>query len=168
MSSYNNSALIGALVAVVLSTLSELGRLYVHDLFGVIGCFSYLACGLVAVWHYTGEHLVTLSPREGISMGVRSGLFTSVIATIVGYGLRLAGLYPNKEEAIAKAMEPLMANPDTPEEVFRWTEMMINFMYGIGGILVLIVIAVVMGLLGGLIGRAIWKRAQDTEATEYS
>ena len=161
MPSYTTSAIIGGVAGALLAALFQIGQASVSEILGIVACLSYLACGLVAVWHYTNEHSATLTGGQGVKLGAYSGVFAGIVGALLGFLLKALNVLPTKEEALAEAMVEIEAAGGAGEAV---ATRMIEFMYGVGGIAMGLVIAVVLGLVGGAIGRAIWKRGEEEAA----
>ena len=98
------SALMGglaaALLVIIFNYLSSTGGFPPNPVYGCFACLSFLTCGLVAVWHYTTEHSLTLTGGQGVVLGLLSGVFAGVIAALVGYVLMALGALPGPEEMI--------------------------------------------------------------------
>jgi len=155
MQSYTTSAIIGAIACSLIVALFQVLQIHVNDFFGILICLAFTVSGLVAVWHYVGEYDVTLTGREGVTLGALSGVFTSIVTTGLSFVLRVVNVVPTKEEAIAQTVAELEAAG--ANEAIEATVGTLEFMYGIGGVLVGLALAVVLGIVGGAIGRAIWK-----------
>ena len=153
------SAIIGGVAGALTVAAFQILQYTVHDIFGIVVCLAYLVCGLVAVWHYTNEHEVTLTGGEGVTLGMLAGVVGGLVSSLLSQALLMAGIIPSKEEAIELALA------DVPEgaEGAGFVVQMMDFMYGWGGMAVGIVIGVLFGLIGGAIGRAIWKRGEDED-----
>ncbi len=163
MSSKLPSAIYGAVAAVVLATLFQLLQIHVHNNFGILFCLSYLVCGLVAVWHYTGEYSVTLPGKDGVLLGTLSGAFAAFLGHLLGYLLMVLNVLPDKEEAIEGTIAQLHASGNASEEAIQGTIQYMEFIYGMEGLLAFSALFVLFGLIGGAVGRAIWKRGEDQE-----
>jgi hypothetical protein len=118
-------------------------------------CLWILAGGALAVYLRQQNSPVPLEAAEGALMGLLAGLIGGVIAAILSIPMHmLTG--PFMEEW----MRGIMAqNPDVPPEV---REMVERFAAGsamrVAGALINIVISTVFGMLGGLLGVAIFKK----------
>ena len=159
MPSKTSSAVVGGAAAAILITLLQVLQTSVHDAFGLLACLSYVTCGMIAVWHYTQEYSITLTGRQGVKLGAYSGVFTAIVVTALNYLLIALGVLPSKEEALDEAMAEVEAAGGAGAE---WVAGFIEFMYGVGGLLLGLFLGVVLGLVGGAIGRAIWKKGEDS------
>ncbi len=148
--------LAGALIAVAFQVLAE----YVNDIIGLIACFSYVACGLIAVWHYTTVNSLTLTGGQGVKLGMFAGVVGAIVGTVLHYVLQAFGVLANKEQALEEARNEVEA---AGGQGLEFAEGMIEFFYGLGGIVFGLVLGVVMGLVGGAIGRAIWKHGEEED-----
>lgn len=159
MSSNTRSAIIGgvagALIGVALQVLQHTANL---DFLGYVFCFSFVSCGLVAVWHLTNEEPVTLTGGEGVKLGAFAGVIAGALTAALSWLLTAAGVFPSKEEALGEALAEAAAGGEAAIEFTTW---LMDFLYGIGGIVFVLVIATLMGLVGGAIGRAIWKTGEE-------
>ncbi len=136
----------------------QIGQASVHDAFGILACLAYIVSGLIAVWHYTTEHSLTLSGKEGVLLGMWSGVVATIVGTALYYLLVALNVLPTKEEAIAEARAEMEA---AGVEGAETATQFIELMYGVGGLAIGLVLAVGWGIAGGAIGRAVWKKGGD-------
>ncbi len=131
---------------------------------GCLGCLVYLISGLVAVWHYTGQHSVTLTGSEGVLLGLFSGVLAGIIAAVLSYILVVIGLMPNPEEM----MEEMRRTGMFDQPGGGTTEGIMELFSGPSGLVFGAVIGAIqggiLGLAGGAIGRAIWKKGESSES----
>ena len=168
MPSKLTSALMGGLAAtllvIVFNYLASTGGYPPNPAYGCLACFSYLVCGLVAVWHYTTEHSMTLSGSQGVALGVLSGIFAGAITALLSYLLMALGIMPGPEEMLEEMERSGLLDEAGGSFLVRIIEMM----QGPAGLLIGIVqnsiTGAIMGLVGGAIGRAVWKKGEEEPA----
>lgn len=121
-------------------------------------CLWVVAGGVLTVYLRQQNTPMAIQPSEGALMGLIAGAIGGVIAGILGYAVAMM-MGPWQNEFMRRILE---ANQDTPPEV---REMMERMMSGgamgavaIMGMLMNVVIYSVFGLLGGLLGTAIFKK----------
>ncbi len=162
------SALMGglaaALLVIIFNYLSSTGGFPPNPVYGCFACLSYLICGLVAVWHYTTEHSLTLTGGQGIVLGLLSGVFAGAIAALVGYVLMALGVLPGPEQMI----EEMERSGILDQPGSSITKRMLEMTRGPIGLVVSVVqgsvSGAIMGLISGAIGRAIWKKGEEEAA----
>jgi len=166
MPSKTTSVLIGGLATAVLVTLLGVwaltGNAVIRTLVGCLSCLVYLCAGLIAVWHHTTEHSVTLTGGQGVVLGLFSGAIAGAAAAILQRILVIVGITPGPEE-VMRASGVSMDQPG-----MEFAKIMMETMSGTTGLVISIVLGAifggVLGLAGGAIGSSIWKRGNDEEA----
>ena len=171
MPSKTQSILIGGLCAavagVIISVVSEFAGVSdptnPQPVLGVIvsllGCVVMLTSGLVAVWHYTSENELTLEGGQGVGIGALSGIVYAVAAMALGWLLIALNVLPSPQESLDAMRDSGAFDAPGAEQAESITRMMITW-----GIPVITVVGgVIMGLIGGAIGAAVFKRGQDSE-----
>ena len=148
----------------VVSTLSNAGMGMqaspVGIILGCLGCLVGLTSGLIAVWHYTGEHELTLTGGQGVKLGALAGVVSALAAFLLTRALVLMDVMPSADDMLNLLMEnPAFDNPDANMDMVEWW---IEFSMGWGGLLVGLIFGPLFGLAGGAIGAAMFKRG-DTE-----
>jgi len=127
----------------------------------VVGCMVMLTSGLIGVWHYTSENELTVSGGEGAQIGVLSGLTYGVGALLLSYVLVTAGILPTPEESLQRLRDT--GAFDGAEQAENITRMMLTW-----GIPVFAIVGgAILGLIGGLIGAALFKRETDDEEIDF-
>ncbi len=161
------SALIGALAAAGLATIISYftmsGGAFANPGLGCIVCLAYIAGSLIAVWHYTNEHNLTLSGSQGVGLGLLTGVYAGVIAALLSYLLIAIGVMPGMEEMLEQMEESGLLDQPGAEFSRRMMEMMSG---PVGLVISLVQNAIVggiVGLAGGAIGRAIWKKGEEED-----
>ena len=162
------SVLIGgmasALVAILLSVANALSNPGSQNpglgiIFGLLGCLTMLTSGLIAVWHYTGEHELSLTGGQGVGIGAMAGIAYGVVSVVLSRILIMANVLPGPEDAIRQMEES--GALDGPGADFA--VMMVEFTMGWGAIIFAIIFGVITGLIGGAIGAAIFKRGPEED-----
>ena len=156
MPSKNQSILLGAAVAVVVGTLLNIVIANAGTtgmmVGGCAGCLLIFIGPLVAVWHYTSTHHLTLTAGEGAGMGAITGVVGGILGWVVTYVLRLADVIPTAAEAQERAAAAFGADPATMPQSDSF------FSSPIGELLIGLVFGAILGAIGGAIGAAIFKK----------
>ena len=149
MSDRFQSILLGGLVAGLLST-SYLGVI------NLLCCAGVIIGAMVAVWHYTTEHEVTLPAGQGAAMGALAAIVGGLIGLALEYLVGLVGVpsfqeiqqdffsqfYPAEQAEQIEAMQEQQGSP-------MMMALMVVFGFGI---------TAVFGAAGGAIGASIFKK----------
>ena len=167
MQSSAKSILIGGFVSAVLSTAISVGSNLVYNAiaepalaaaigipFGCLGCLIWMTSGLVAVLHYTREHEVTLSRGEGVRVGALAGVVGILAAFLMVRALTMLGVLPTVEDVIGQMAE----NPALQEADLADMAQFYELIMGWGGLVVGLIFGPLLGLLGGMIGAAWFKK----------
>ncbi|GAB5535792.1 MAG: hypothetical protein Rubg2KO_20410 [Rubricoccaceae bacterium] len=166
MPSKTQSILVAAVVGAVLAVLTQFlassggGVQYVGS---ALGCISIIAVPMLAVWHYTNTHQLTLNAGSGAGLGAMASIASGLLGYIVAFGLQAVGVLPTQEEMIASQRETMLSQGMSAEEI----EMAMGFataMSGPIGIVVGIVIAAVVGAIVGAIGASVFKKGTADDA----
>jgi len=169
MSSKSQSILIGGFLAAVTGVfISVAGEISGASdpqnsqspagiILSVVGCMVMLTSGLISVWHYTSENELTLTGRQGAVIGVLSGLVYGVGAIVLSYLLVVAGFLPSPEETIQRIRDTGAFDAPGAEQAESITRMAITW----GAPLILVAGGAILGLIGGLIGAALFKRGTE-------
>lgn len=118
-------------------------------------CLWVISGGVLAAYLRQQQSPLQIDAAEGALVGLLAGLVGGIVATLISIPLQmLVGPYQRE------LMERLLANnPDVPAEARDAVE---RFAAGAGfrviGTLVSVVIYVIFGLLGGLLGVALFKK----------
>jgi len=160
MPSKTQSIIIGAAVYVVLGLL-------VNFLFqgggitaGIIGCLIPFSSGLVAVWHYTATHNLTIPAGQGAGMGALAGLAGAVVATIIVFVLISAGILPDPIEAARLQMESQGLSDEQLDSALVMVE---RFSNPVVDLALSAVVAALFGAVSGAIGAVIFKKGDAAE-----
>ena len=167
MPSKLTSVLIGGLASALVGTLLSVAGSLANPananpglgaILGLLGCLTMVTSGLIAVWHYTGEHELTLTGGQGVGIGALAGIAYGVIVTVLSRILMMAGALPTAEDVIQQMEETgAMEGPGA-----EFATMMVEFSMGWGAVVFSIIFGVVTGLIGGAIGAAVFKRGTDS------
>jgi hypothetical protein len=157
MPSKTQSILLGGVVAAVIAAIFSV--LQIPVLSTCLGCLMYIAAGLVAVWHYTETHALTISGGTGAGMGAAAGAVAGLIGALIGFGLQAAGLVPSPAEVI----DQLITSGQIPADQAETFQGFFNSpLYYVGVILFTLIIGAILGAIGGAIGASVFKRGGDT------
>lgn len=165
MPSKTQSILIAALVGAVLSVLTSFlassggGMQYVGS---ALGCISIIAVPLIAVWHYTNTHRLTLSAGSGAGLGAIAAIASGLLGYIITFALQAINVLPSQEELIDMQREQMLSQGMTAEQI----EQTMGFaaaMTGPIGIIVGVIVAAVIGAIVGAIGASIFKKAETED-----
>jgi hypothetical protein len=118
-------------------------------------CLWVLAGGALAVYLRQQNSPVTLTAAEGALMGLMAGLVGGIIGVILSIPIQMA-IGPWQQEWMTRIMA---GNEDMPPEAREMMERLVagNAMRVAGAILN-IVTSIIFGMLGGLLGVAIFKK----------
>ena len=142
-------ALLGGLFIGVLSALP------IINMGNCCCCLWVLGGGVLAVYLRQQNSPIALEASEGALLGLMAGFIGGVIGAILAIPIQML-MGPMQAEWMSRMME---GNQDMPPEA---REMMERMMTGgalqIGMALVNVVISTIFGMLGGLLGVAIFKK----------
>lgn len=147
------SILIGAIVSLVLA-------LPYLSLINCLCCAGAIIGGLVAVWHYTDTHKVTIETGQGALMGciaAATGFFASIF---VNYFLLAIGFGAGQEIMMDFMMENFGASmsPEQLEQFEAAAEQEPSFVGQFFTGLIFTVLGSIFGAVGGAIGAAVFKK----------
>ncbi len=156
------SILIGALAYVFLSLLINVFAAGAGPAAGLLGCLVLIASAMVAVWHYTSTHQLTIPGGTGASMGTLVGIIGAIIGGLIGYTLIQMGVLPDPAVAAAEQMRERGMSREQIEEAQEMTEI---FSSPIVFLLIGSVLGAIGGAIGGAVGAAMFKKG-GPEPTE--
>lgn len=166
MPSKTPSIALGAIISIVLSMALSFGMLSMGPtgqmLAGCGACLLAVVGPLVAVWHYTSTHHLTIPAGPGASLGAITGAVAAVVGGLLQQGLILVGLYPNAAEVIERQRQGMIDSGMDPAQIEQSMQMA-EQMGGMTsnpliGILIGLVFGAVLGAIGGAIGAALFKK----------
>ncbi|MDQ7040437.1 MAG: hypothetical protein Q9M35_05810 [Rhodothermus sp.] len=143
------SILLGGAVIAVTNTL--LGMFVLHFalkqsplavLISYLGCLVSIGAGLLAVWHYTSTYQETVSGRQGAILGFWAGAAAMLIGSILSGLLKWTGLMPDV---------PAQMHYNVPSFALHWSFQILVYLFTV-------VIYALLGLIGGVIGAALFKK----------
>jgi hypothetical protein len=119
-------------------------------------CLWVLAGGALAVYLRQQNSPVTLTAAEGALMGLLAGLIGGIIGVILSIPIQMA-IGPWQQEWMTRIMA---GNEDMPPEAREMMERLVagNAMR-VAGAIMNIVTSIIFGMLGGLLGVAIFKKS---------
>ncbi len=162
MPSKNQSILLGALVSVVLGVvlafIAYSGSMAGMVVGGCGGCLAAFVGPVIAVWHYTNTHNLTLPAGSGAGLGAITGVAGSVLSWAVTLVLRAVGVFPTAEEVARRSSEMFGAGgTDVPD-------MSGSFMSSpIGELLIGLLVGAIVGAIGGAIAASVFKKGPVEE-----
>ena len=163
MPSKTQSILVAAAVGAVLTVLTSFlaasggGVQYVGS---ALGCISIIAVPMLAVWHYTTTHHLTLSAGSGAGLGAMASIASGILGYIVSFGLQAINVLPTQEEMIASQREQMLSQGLTAEQI----DQAMGFataMSGPIGIIAGVAIAALIGAIVGAIGASVFKKGEE-------
>ena len=128
-------------------------------IFSVLGCMIMLTSGLFAVWHYTTENEVTLKGSQGVGIGALAGIVYAVVGMLLYLILIAVDILAGPDEIIEMMRETGAFDTAGGEQAESMTRM--GMVWGIP--IMSFVGGVIMGLIGGAIGAALFKHGTDDE-----
>ncbi len=176
MPSKTQSILVGGLVAAVTGTILQVAG-YVSGatspvdpnpvlgiIFNILGCMVMLTSGLVAVWHYATENELTLKGSQGVGIGSLAGIVYAVAGIVLGWVLVLLNVLPSPEETLELMRDAGTFDAPGAEQAESITRIMVTW----GWVVMAFIGGVLMGLIGGAIGAALFKRGVESPHGEES
>jgi hypothetical protein len=146
------SVFLGSIVVALLST-SYIG--YIN----FICCIGVIIGAVVAVWHYTDTHRLTIPAGRGAVLGLQAGLIGAVIALVLNYVLIQIGI--RHDHLLVDFIINNMGDSLPPEQIDSMMDqrdepvrLMPYMLQGTLGVL----LSGAFGALGGSIGAALFKK----------
>lgn len=122
---------------------------------GCLACVLYVVAGVGAVWHYTDRHQLTIKGGQGLSLGALAALVASAIQMILNMLFEAIGIKPGWREEARRQLEDSGMDPAQMDQMLELFSS--PFAY-VGMILIGLVVAVILGGIGGAIGANVFKR----------
>ena len=122
---------------------------------GCIACLLYIAAGVVAVWHYTDRHQLTVKGGQGAGLGALAGLVAGAVAFVIQLLFQVIGLTPSWRVQMEQQFERSGMDPAQIEEILQTLS---SPLVMVGIILAGLVVDAVLGAIGGAIGASMFKR----------
>ena len=156
------SIVIGAAVytvlAVILSFLALSGGM-TASIVGSCGlCLTALVGPLVAVWHYTTTHSLTIPAGTGAGIGAGAGALGAILGGIVSLLLQTVGVLPDSAEQLEQQRRTMLDAGMDPAQVDQQLELAASFSNPVIGLVLGIVIGAVVGAIAGAIGASVFKK----------
>lgn len=123
-----------------------------------LACLAYLGGGLLAVWHYTNTHRLTLTGGQGAGLGALAGGVAGVVAGLLTYLFSVIGLTPTFQEMMRQQLESSGMDPAQRDQMLAIFESPLV----IAGMMLLgLLIDAIIGAIGGAIGASLFKKGRD-------
>ncbi len=163
----SQSILLGAVVTGVLGVIFSLAAQQYQWLGFISCCLVPIVGGLLAVWHYTTTHELTIPGGEGAKIGALTALFGNILSSILAVVLSFVGIghNPFSSKAAREAALRQLENQNIPPEAYDQALQQIERFTSPGFILLFAVIGLIayalVGAVGGAIGASIFKRGGE-------
>lgn len=158
------SILIGAAVyavlAILFSFVAQAGGTVAQVVGGCAVCLTAIVGPLVAVWHYTSTHSLTIPAGGGAGLGAAAGALGAVLGGILGLLLQAIGLLPDAEAQLAQSRAMMLEQGMDPAQIDQQLEMASAFSNPVIGIVIGIVVGAVVGAIAGAIGASVFKKGE--------
>lgn len=122
---------------------------------GALSCLVILSAGLVAVWHYTSTHGLTIPAGQGAGIGAAAGAVGALVAGILGQLFISLGVLPDPIEAARRNLESQGLTQEQIDQGLAFAE---NFSNPIIGIIIGLALAAIIGAISGAIGAVVFKK----------
>ncbi len=123
-----------------------------------LACIAYICAGVLAVWHYTDRHQLTVKGGQGAGMGALAGIVAMAVASIISFLFMAIGLTPPLRQLIEDQLDSSGMDPAQAEQIMEMTS---SPLFIIGVFLVALVIYAILGAIGGAIGASVFKKGND-------
>ena len=152
------AAVVGAVLSVVVSFLAAAGG-SVQYVGSALGCLTIIAVPLIAVWHYTNTHRLTLNAGSGAGLGAIAAVASGLLGYIITFGLQAVGVLPTQEEMIARQREDLLSQAMSADQIDQAMGFP-SMASGPVGIVIGVLIGAVVGAIVGAIAASIFKKGE--------
>lgn len=122
---------------------------------GCIACLLYIVAGIVAVWHYTDRHQVTITGGQGAGLGALAGIVAGAVAAAMQLLFQVIGLAPDWRTAMEQQFDQSGMDPAQMEQMLEW---MSSPLFVVAIILIMLIVDAILGAIGGAIGASMFKR----------
>lgn len=160
MSGKSESLLLAGLATGVVASLLE----SVPGGAGCLVCAVYLGSGMLAVWHYANTYALNVLAGTAAAMGAGAAALGAVVASGIGYLLALLGARPTLREQIDEALEVLEREGVGMAQIEMMREWTASPAFMTTAVLFGISLVAILGVVGGLIGAGLFKRAGTDES----
>lgn len=123
-----------------------------------VACLLFLAAGVIAVWHYTDRHDLTLKGGQGLVLGAVAGLVAGAVQAVLERVFVGLGLKPGWQEEMQRSFDQSGMDPAQLEQIQGWLSSPGAY---IGIAAVALVMCAIAGGIGGVIGANVFKRESD-------
>ncbi|WP_420457306.1 hypothetical protein [Rubrivirga sp.] len=151
-------AVAGLIIGFIAINTGQTGQYLV----GVLCCLAALAGPAVAVWHYTSTNGLTIPAGTGAGLGAAAVALGGLVSYGITRLLQAVGAYPSNAELLERQRDQLIAQGMEPEAIEQAMQMGEMFQ-GIGGAIVNLVIAALIGAIGGAVAASIFKKGPVDE-----
>lgn len=156
------SIVIGAAVYTVLAVILSFLALSGGQAASIVGscglCLTALVGPLVAVWHYTSTHSLTVPAGTGAGIGAGAGALGAVLSGVVSLLLQTVGVLPDSAEQLERQRQTMLETGMDPAQIDQQLEFAASFSNPVVGLVLGIVIGAVVGAIAGAIGASVFKK----------
>ncbi len=131
----------------------------------VLCCLAAISGPAVAVWHYTSTHDLTIPAGTGAGLGAAAIVAGGLVSLAITKALQMANVYPSDAEIMDRQRDQLIAQGLEPEMIEQSMKMG-EMMQGVGGALINIVIAALIGAIAGAIAASVFKRGSAGDSLD--
>ena len=162
MPSKTQSILLGALVSAVLGTVLSIlafsGGMALQVLSGCGACLAAFVGPMVAVWHYTSTHGLTVSAGSGAGLGAITGVVGAVISAVLAFVFRAVGLVPTVAEMQEQQREMMVERGMDPAQIDQAIASSAWMSGPVAEIVIGLLAGAIVGAIGGAIAASIFKK----------
>ncbi|MFK7844538.1 MAG: hypothetical protein AB8G77_04495 [Rhodothermales bacterium] len=128
---------------------------------GCISCLGYSIAGIVAVWHFTSTHELTIEGGTGAGMGALAGIVTAIVGSVVSYVLIELGLAPGTDQIVQDLADSGAFEDEMLDSIAGFFESPLSYLLFIG---VGCLLGAILGAVGGAIGASMFKKGGEFPA----
>lgn len=121
-------------------------------------CIACLGAGVLAVWHYTDRHDLTIKGGAGAGLGALAGIVAAIVGSLLQFLLDALGLIPDWRTMMRQGLEESQMDPQQMDQIM---EMVSSPLAMVAIILISLVIYAILGAVGGAIGASMFKRGPE-------
>ena len=166
MPSKTQSVIVAAFVYVVLGLAVNI-LLAETPVGGVLGCLILFTAGIVAVWHYTSTHSLTISGGQGAGIGTIATVAGVLISMVLGFILVEVGFMPDPAVIAEAQMDQAIADMESRGMSEEDIDRALSFgrMFTQPGFMLLFGLAAgaIGGAISGAVSALIFKKGSDAE-----
>ena len=161
MPSKTQSVLLAGIAVGVVSALFNL--IPVPIAAACLSCTAYLVAGVLAVWHYTSTHQLTITGGQGAGMGALAAVAAGIVATVLLYVFGALDVIPTMEERMMEQLDQQNLTGEQREQALSFIQ---SPLVMIGAMLVYLIIYAIVGAIGGAVGASVFKKGRDAFGDE--